>query len=114
METIDYKDFPELYDEGNDLWLITLDRFYINKEFRHKGISKFIHKYMFDILKTYFGITSAFLCGVLIPDEEKGVDEKKMMESQKKAYKTQKYCKVGKVDGEVFFCQLVYKPRKNR
>ena len=105
---IDTPLFLKMCNKGSDFWLITLDRFYINKKYRHKGISKFLHTYMYDIIKSYFDITPLFMCGALVPDTEKDVDEQKMIESQKKAYKSKKYCEVGLLGSQYFFCQLLY------
>ena len=65
-------------------YLITLDRCYINPEYRKMGIGRYIHENLFKIFYSEFNINTIFVVGICVPD--KG-EPQNMLDIQKKVLK---------------------------
>lgn len=60
----------------DNLHLVTLDRLYINENYRRNGFSKYILNNLQDILRSYYNIETFMVVGVCSPDVD---DEKNTM-----------------------------------
>ena len=95
--------WSELFMRDN-LHLVTLDRLYINENYRHNGLSKYILSNLEDILRNYYNIETFMIVGICSPDVD---DEKNtMLEIQKKGLKNLNFS-IGKLGSDTIFYKLI-------
>lgn len=91
------------------VWLITLDRLYIDKKYRHNGIANYMMRNLYKIMKTSYHINAVFMCGACIPDKEDDIDNSEMIKIQKKPFKVFKYMEFNKSkDLKNTFCGCIH------
>lgn len=101
---ISLDDWYEMAMTVGEGYLVTLDRCYINPEYRKMGIGKYLHENLFKILYHEFNITTLFVVGICVPDEGESED---MVEVQKKVLSNAGF-NVFKCSGKPTFCKYVY------
>ena len=91
-------------DFESNQYLITFDRFYIDKEYRNQGIANYIHSHLFELLYTYFNITPTFMVGVCNPDAGEPEDMKAVQENIMKKHGF----RVFQFNKDTAFCKCIY------
>ena len=94
---------PVVCDVDEDVHIICFHRFFINPEYRDKGVGKCITQNLSKILYTAANIKPLYVVGVLAPDDK--TDETKKI--QKKTMKSAKMI-LGKHNGQDVFAGCIF------